>query len=1233
MKEWATFKTVFSATMCARLIFLIYCWVFITSTSFAQTNISGAINIYTPVVNFSSCNSIEVQNSSGFNIGDKTLMIQMQGAIVDTVSNNSNFGKILDYNNCGNYEFGTISNISGNTIWFQNPIIRSYSVSGKVQLVSVPQYTDATVTGVLTCLPWNGSTGGVLVFEASNSLTLNNHIDVTGNGFRGGHTVPNLVCPGCANAPNYFYTVASDLVGEKGEGIFINTNLNYAGGRGSIANGGGSGACKNGGGGGGGNIGSGGLGGLTFNVCSGSSPIASGIGGYQLDSIQSVNRFFTGGGAGGGEEDNTPGVGTDGTNGGGIILIHASSIIGNGYQIKSNGTIPSTVAQFDGGGGGGAGGSIVLDVQTFSGSTTIHANGAKGSDNNSNNVSGYCHAPGGGGGGGLIWFSAPSTPGGVTATVLKGDSGMILNNTAFCAGTSYGALGGKDGLVLYNHTLPASVPVSINATSNNVNCIGDILFLTVDSIAGATYTWIGPNGFSSSQQNPQVSITTINDTGYYFVALNINSCIVAIDSIHLNLQPAPPINQNASTCSNQPFNLPWGGTTNIAGTYSHIYTNASGCDSTVNITLAINTIMTTNLNASTCSNQPFNLPWGGTTNLAGTYSHIYTNTSGCDSTVNITLAINTIMTTNLNASTCSNQPFNLPWGGTANLAGTYSHIYANAIGCDSTVNITLTVNPTVITNQNSSTCSNQPFNLPWGGTTSITGTYSHIYANAIGCDSTVNITLTVNPTATTNQNASTCSNQPFNLPWGGTASTAGVYSYIYTNAIGCDSTVNITLAINPTSTTNQNASTCSNQPFNLPWGGTANIAGTYSHTYSNVIGCDSTVNITLSINSVFATVVNPQICQGQNYTLPDGTSVNATGTYTTPLTSSSGCDSVITTNLSQSPLPPAVSLSYNGHLCEGDTLHLSATYFPGVDYQWTGPNNFLSTLYNPALNNISFADSGLYQLIVSINNCAGVSYSIDASMDTFSFPIAITADPVVCEQDPLWLSANFVLGAQYNWSGPNNFSSSQRTPVILSASSQNNGIYSLMITPEVGCRSKEVSTNISVIPEPQNFIIGDHSICEGDPIKLAISNPYVSNYQWSGPANFYSDKNEITISPAFTSAAGIYSITGSSVCGIVSDTFSISIIPSLDNFFLPNSFTPNSDLKNDYYYIAALENFDMKIFDRWGQEIIDLTPSNRSWDGTYLSNVVPEGVYVYIFKGLNCKGESIVRLGSITVLR
>ena len=246
--------------------------------------------------------------------------------------------------------------------------------------------------------------------------------------------------------------------------------------------------------------------------------------------------------------------------------------------------------------------------------------------------------------------------------------------------------------------------------------------------------------------------------------------------------------------------------------FRSIYTAANGCDSTVNLTLSILPIYTTNTTASTCQGTPYNLPWGGTASTAGVYTHLYTATNGCDSTVNITLSISSTFVTNTPVNICQGQSYPLPWGGSASTAGTFTHTYSTSSGCDSVVNVIVTVNPKYTANTTASTCQGVAYNLPWGGTASTAGVYTHIYTAANGCDSIVNLTLTIKPTYTTNTTASTCQGTPYNLPWGGTASTAGVYTHIYTAANGCDSTVNLTLTIKPIYTTNTTASTCQGTP-------------------------------------------------------------------------------------------------------------------------------------------------------------------------------------------------------------------------------------------------------------------------------------------------------------------------------------------------------------------------------------------------------------------------------------
>lgn len=106
-------------------------------------------------------------------------------------SNTDAHGSISSLYDAGNYEFATITSISGSTIITQYPLKETYFTgvspadSAYVQLIRVPVYSgDVNVNGTLTCQAWNGTTGVVLAFEATGNVTLNANIDVNGLGFR-----------------------------------------------------------------------------------------------------------------------------------------------------------------------------------------------------------------------------------------------------------------------------------------------------------------------------------------------------------------------------------------------------------------------------------------------------------------------------------------------------------------------------------------------------------------------------------------------------------------------------------------------------------------------------------------------------------------------------------------------------------------------------------------------------------------------------------------------------------------------------------------------------------------------------------------------------------------------------------------------------------------------------------------------------------------------------------------
>jgi hypothetical protein len=457
---------------CARIVLLLTLFMLDRRPSHGQS-VSGILNTYYHVTAVNgAANSITVDNVSGLAAGQRILILQAKGAAI-TATNTATYGDVSALNNAGGYEFNLICSISGNEVWMKDQFVNMYSAAGQVQLVTIPSYSSVSIAGTVTAAPWDPVTGkgGVVVLEATGTISLNADIDVSGQGFRGGALVnyptPTYDCGPLDNVSNYFLPMPASgniTAGRKGEGIadYI-TNEEYA--RGKLANGGGGGNNANAGGGGGSNYGAGGLGGKrageSFGSCHAQYP---GVGGSSLASYgysAGTNRIFFGGGGGSGHENN--GVGTPGGNGGGIIILSAATIAGGGGKLLASGTFSvnpinsdPTQAEGDGGGGGGAGGVIILNAAAITGAIPAVATGGRGSD--ASNIVNDCTGPGGGGGGGSVWTAGTSFPGAVTATVTGGANGVVSagNAKASCRGLANGALSGSNGGGNSGYALPVS---------------------------------------------------------------------------------------------------------------------------------------------------------------------------------------------------------------------------------------------------------------------------------------------------------------------------------------------------------------------------------------------------------------------------------------------------------------------------------------------------------------------------------------------------------------------------------------------------------------------------------------------------------------------------------------------------------------------------------------------------------------------------------------------------------
>jgi hypothetical protein len=110
---------------------------------------------------------------------------------------------------------------------------------------------------------------------------------------------------------------------------------------------------------------------------------------------------------------------------------------------------------------------------------------------------------------------------------------FVANATSAASGTYTLTVtaGGCSGQSFTTQATVSAIPSAPSIGSNSPVIVGGTINLTAPTIAGASYNWTGPNGFSSTQQNPSISNATNADSGTYSCFVVVNSCTSNVASI------------------------------------------------------------------------------------------------------------------------------------------------------------------------------------------------------------------------------------------------------------------------------------------------------------------------------------------------------------------------------------------------------------------------------------------------------------------------------------------------------------------------------------------------------------------------------------------------------------------------------------------------------------------------------------------------------------------------------
>ncbi len=419
------------------------------SFSISQTSLSGIINHYSSVTSIQTgSNQLTLTNATDFLAGERILIIQMQGAQIDD-SQTASFGNIQNINTAGAFEIHKICSKAGNMLTLANEVNSPFNSNQVVQVVSFPTFNNVSLNGDILAAPFDGFKGGIVALEVLDTLSLNGfNVDVSSTGFMGGQALTSgNNCVFVLDNSYYTSQTSTDELALKGAGISA-TIVGKECGRGPQANGGGGGNNHNGGGSGGANFGFGGKGGQRIKSGPFNCGSVEGLDSYGIASFIQGKRLFLGGGGGAGHGNNAGNTGESGGNGGGIVFLHAKTIVASGGELNATGQSLSANSFNEGGGGGGAGGSIYLQANQLLDAFNVNVSGGNGaSTDNGGNTN--CNGPGGGGGGGYV--ITDSSFGGLLNVTFQGGMPGVIATTgqANCPlnGTN-GAVSGAPGSIL-----------------------------------------------------------------------------------------------------------------------------------------------------------------------------------------------------------------------------------------------------------------------------------------------------------------------------------------------------------------------------------------------------------------------------------------------------------------------------------------------------------------------------------------------------------------------------------------------------------------------------------------------------------------------------------------------------------------------------------------------------------------------------------------------------------------
>jgi len=255
---------------------------------------------------------------------------------------------------------------------------------------------------------------------------------------------------------------------------------------------------------------------------------------------------------------------------------------------------------------------------------------------------------------------------------------------------------------------------------------------------------------------------------------------------------------------------------------------------------------------------------------------------------------------------------------------------------------------------------------------------------------------------------------------------------------------------------------------------------------------------------------------------------------------------------------------------------------------------------------ITVTENDLYIASYSIGECDFVD---SAAIGFAAIPeIEILGEDEACEGETVLLEIQNNSPATIETI---NWSSGQRTRTI---GVTETGTYQVEVVSDSSCVF-QTEKFVFIIPPLPPLDLPDTLLCRDSEYRVNLSEyaEAEADIQWNDGSN--------EIMRNFTQD-GVYSVRISTDCDLIQESFSLEFSPfNADDrpYHIPNVFTPNSDGINDVFQLEKANemeilDFEMKVFDRWGNMVFDSRDHEFGWNGRFKGPSMDPAVFAYIIR-------------------